>query len=204
MKRIRRLVFVIVSAFVLVLAACGGGSSSSGGSGSLDKAASPFAGEYGGFEVISISGPGGTFPVGTFPLSIAIDTAGRVVVTGVDYIPFIGTLGDPLHQLQPNEFIATAFVVLTFASDISCLPSTAGYIGAVQGGVITGTHSGEFLCTGRGKSATLHLGGPFHVRRGAPGVPPRSGIPGPGDRRKSPKHQKEQAIIEALEDLFTR
>lgn len=204
MNGIRKRVFVIVPAFVLVLAACGGGSSSSGGGGDLDKAASPYAGEYGGFEIISISGPGGTFPVGTFPLSIAIDAAGGVVVTGVDYVPFIGTLGNPLHQLPPNEFIATAFVNIATPPDISCLPSTYGYIGAVQGEVITGNALGSFLCSGRGTSATLTIGGPFHVRRGAPGVPPRSGIPGPGGQRKSVNHQKEEAIVEALEALFAR
>ena len=109
MKPIKAFVFVLASAaLAVVLSSCGGGGSSSGASGS--KAATPFSGQYIGVENLSLSGPGGTFPVGILPISIAIDTNGGVVVTDSDGIPYIGQLGDPANQLLGSQFIATQFI----------------------------------------------------------------------------------------------
>ena len=75
MKRVRHFLLVLFSVVLAIsLSACGGVGSSSGGGGS--KAATAFAGNYVGFEALSVSGPGGSYPMGTFPLSIVIAADG--------------------------------------------------------------------------------------------------------------------------------
>lgn len=175
----------------------GGGSSSSGGG---NKAASPFAGIYTGFEALSLSGPGGTAPIGQFPITIAIDPAGNVRVTDVDAIPYYGKLGDPVQQLLPNQFIAAQFVGIAAPPGITCQPNTYGYIGNVTGDTITGNASGRFLCFAPNGGAFIVLGGPFNALRDvAAGIPPNvsqsASIPSGGSQRKS---EKQKAIKDAL------
>jgi hypothetical protein len=202
MKPIKAFVFVLASAaLAVVLSSCGGGGSSSGvGS----KAATPFAGQYAGVENLSLSGPGGSFPIGILPISIAIDANGGVVVTDSDGIPYIGQLGDPANQLPGNQFIATAFISIPSSSGILCIPATYGYIGNVVGDNITGNASGTFLCTGQGGTAAIVVGGPFSATRSVAGIPPRSTSPaiqssGNGSSRKS---HKQKIILDGMKSVF--
>ncbi|MDA9981965.1 hypothetical protein N9H39_04375 [Gammaproteobacteria bacterium] len=202
MKPIKAFVFVLASAaLAVVLSSCGGGGSSSGAG---SKAATPFSGQYAGVENLSLSGPGGSFPIGILPISIAIDADGGVVVTDSDSIPYIGQLGDPASQLLGNQFIATAYISIPTPSGILCMPATYGYIGNVVGDNITGNASGTFMCTGQGRTAALVLGGPFSAIRGVAGVPPGSTspaiqTPGNGSLRKS---HKQKIILDGMESVF--
>ena len=205
MTQIKTFVVVVVSAVLaVVLSSCGGGSSSSGGAGS--KAATPFSGQYAGVENLSVTGPGGTFPVGPLPLSIAIDGNGGVVVTDVDGIPFVGKLGDPVNGLLPNQFIATAYVSLPNPPGVFCFPDTFGYIGNVVGNNITGNASGSFLCMGNGLTATLVVGGPFNATRiaggAAPGVSAPATQPPAGGGASARKSHKQKLLLDGVGSVF--
>ena len=199
MKRINTFVTFVVSAVLaVVLSSCGGGSSSSGGAGS--KAATPFAGQYAGIENLTITGPGGSFPIGPLPLSVSIDANGGVVVTDIDGIPFVGQLGNPANGLLPNQFIATAYVFIPTPPGLVCLPGTFGYIGNIVGNDIFGNASGSFTCMGNGLTAALVVGGPFSATRSAgaaPGLPPAASQP-PGGGVDARKSRKQKLILDGV------
>jgi hypothetical protein len=204
MKSLKTRFFTLLSIILIIfLSSCGGGGSSSGGG--VSKAATPFAGQYSGTEVLQVSGPGGTFPLGTFPLSIAIAIDGGVIVTDADGIPHVGKLGDPTVQQPDNQFVATAFVSIPSPPGIFCLPSTYAYFGTVVGNNITGNTNGSFFCTGQGARAILVVGGPFSATRNAVGTAPPGAtpsttqFPGSGGLRKS---RKQKAISDGVGSVF--
>ena len=202
MKGIERLAASLAAVLVLiVVSSCGGGSSSSGGG---SKAATPFAGVYTGVEAISMSGPGGTFPLGQFPITIAVDPSGNVRVIDIDAIPFYGKLGDPALQLLPNEFVATQFVGIATPPGITCQPNTFGYRGSITGNTVTGSVSGSFLCFSPNGAATIVVGGPFSAIKDAlavvpPDVSPAATVPPVGGQRKS---EKQRAIKDAFGMMY--
>ena len=173
-------------------------------SGVGNKAATPFAGQYAGFENLSLSGPGGTYPIGILPISIAIDGNGGVVVTDSDGVSYIGQLGAVANGLPPNQFIATAFVSISTPPNISCLPDTFGYVGSVVGDNITGNASGTFTCTGSGITARLTVGGPFNAVRTGTNVSTNTGTstghsPAVGGARKS---HKQKLILDGMQSVL--
>jgi hypothetical protein len=186
---------------VVLLSGCGGGSSDSG-VGAV-KSATPFAGQYSGFEALILSGPGITLPVGTFPISISIDANGGVVVTDIDGTQYLGMLGNPAQALPANQFVATALVTLPPDPGISCQPYTFGFLGTITGDAINGSTSGNIICTSQGMTVALTVGGPFWATRiagAAPGVGvPSAQPPTAGGRRKS---EKLQAIAHDIGSLF--
>ena len=198
----KRLGFCFIICFSVVLyTGCGGGSSDSGTGAA--KSATPFAGQYTGFEALVISAPGVTLPVGTFPISISIDANGGVVVTDIDGTQYLGMLGNPAQALPANQFTATALYALPPEPGISCPPFTFGYLGTITGDAINGNASGGMICTSQGITVALTIGGPFSATRIA-GAAPGVGVPSPqsptaGGRKKS---KKLQAIAHDIGGLF--
>lgn len=200
----RRLRLCLIVGAISLLVACGGGSSSQSGAGGV-KAATPYAGHYVGFESLQMSGPGGVFPVGTFPLTIDIAADGGVLVTDVDLIPYLGTLGGVTGELLPNQFIATAFVAIPTPPDIVCQPATFGYIGTVEMDTVTGTATGSFLCSRQGTSATLVLSGPFTATRSttiAPAPQPSIGGNLPQDPGANRRSHKQKVITDGVRSVY--
>lgn len=212
MQRVRHLLLVLFSVISVVsLSACGGGGSSSGGG--VSKAATAFAGNYLGFEALTASGPGGSFPVGTFPLSVTIAPDGGVIVIDVDGTTYSGRLGGltnnlppnnlPPNNLQPNQFIASAMISVPPLPGFFCQPTPNAYIGTVTGNTINGNVTARFLCNVQGVSAVVVVGGPFTATRTAgvaPGVSvPSPRAPSPGSQRKS---RKQKAIADGVGAVF--
>ena len=175
----KSLLLVMTTTLVVAVTGCGGGGSSSGGGGSTQ-----FAGRYAGNETLEGVVQGRVFPMGTFPLTVVIDSNGNVTVTDADGVQYRG-------QLSGNKFSATGSTSTPMIlPEVTCSAVNTTYQGTIAGNEITGSSNGSFTCTGPGGTGTGVIRGPFKVTRN---VPSREILGG---------DDKGQAISNALESFF--
>lgn len=190
-------IFLCIAAF---LTACGGGSSSSGSGGS--KEATPFAGQYGGFERLWVRNVfGQRVLAGVFPLSITVLDNRRVIITDADGIQFAGRLGGTQKKkLPPNRFVATGRVFLPPIRGLVCQPAVWAYHGTIQGTRIRGNMNGRHKCNFRGRGFTGVVSGLFIANRGAPGA--SSGVTAPSGPPGNRKSRKSRAIADGIGSAY--